>query len=154
MIRRIKAVLEILKAPYFRTSVVTARGYKHGPYLWQEHHHRAKEALRGTKKSKIIFTSILDRWHNDETYTESQLAIGWSDAWVRYLDHIAQIDISHKAPQEQRSRYHNLFYLRSVDEDRQAPPSVTRQGTKKPRLHLSMCKGNCDKIWESHLSQK
>ena len=31
MIRRIKAALEILKAPYFRRSVVTARGYKHWP---------------------------------------------------------------------------------------------------------------------------
>ena len=45
-----------------------------------------------------------------------------------YLDHIAQIDVSHKAPQEQRSRYHNLLYQRSVDEDRQAPPLSTRPG--------------------------
>ena len=29
MIRRIKAAFHILKAPYFRTSVVTSRGYKH-----------------------------------------------------------------------------------------------------------------------------
>ena len=28
------------------------------------------------------------------------------------------------------------------------------QGTKKQRLHQSKCKGNRDKIWESHLSQK
>ena len=50
MIRRVKAPFEILKAPYFRTSVVTARCYKHGPHLWQEHHHKAKDALWGTKK--------------------------------------------------------------------------------------------------------
>ena len=80
MIRRVKAPFEILKAPYFRTSVVTARGYKHGPNLWQEHHHKAKDALRGTKKGEREFTSIWDRWQNDETYRKSQLAINWSDA--------------------------------------------------------------------------
>ena len=43
MIRRIRAAFEILKAPYFRTSVVSARGYEHGPNLRQEHHHKAKD---------------------------------------------------------------------------------------------------------------
>ena len=83
---------------------------------------------------------------------ESHFAIGWSDASVRYLDHIAQIDISHKATQEQRSRYHNLLYLLSVDEGRQAPPLSTRVGYQE--AHQSKCKGNRDKIWESHSSQK
>ena len=101
MIQRIKAALEKLKASYFRTSVVTARGYKHGPDLQQEHHHEAKDALRCMKKGGRTFTSIWDRSQNDETSGESQLAIGWSDAWLRYLDHITQIDISHEAPQEQ-----------------------------------------------------
>ena len=59
-----------------------------------------------------------------------QLAIGWPEASVRYLDHIAQIDTSHYANPEQRSRYHNLLYLRSVDEDRQAPPSAGCQEAK------------------------
>ena len=31
LIRRIKAAFEILKEPYFRTSVGTSRGYKHDP---------------------------------------------------------------------------------------------------------------------------
>ena len=38
------------------------------------------------------------------------------------------IDFPHKAPQEQIDRYHNLLYLRSVDEDKQAPPLSTRPG--------------------------
>ena len=103
MIRRIKAAFEIFKAPYFRTSVVTAGVNKHGPNLRQEHHHKAKDALRCTEKGKREFTSIPDRWQNDETYRKSQLAIIWSDAWVRYLDHVAQIYISHEAPHEQRN---------------------------------------------------
>ena len=61
MIRRVKASFEILKAPYFRTSVVTAKSYKHGPNLWQEQHNKAKDALRGTKKGEREFTSIWDR---------------------------------------------------------------------------------------------
>ena len=130
MIRRIKAAFEILKAPSFRTSVVTAKGdYKRGPNLWQEHHHKAKDAQQFTKKKGgRKFTSIWDRWQNDENYRESQLAIDWSDAWVRYLDHLHKIDISHKAPQEQRSRYNNLLYLRCVHEDRQAPLLSQRPG--------------------------
>ena len=129
--------------------------YKRGPNLWQEHHHKAKDAPRGTKKGGRKFTSIWDRWQNDENYRESQLAIGWSDAWMRDLDHVTQIDIYHKAPQEQRSRYHNLLYVRSVHEDRQAPLLSQRRGyQKQQRAHKSKCKGNRDKIWESHLTQK
>ena len=51
MIRRIKAAFEFLKAPCFRTSAITARDCKYGPNLWQEHHHKAKDAL----KAKEIF---------------------------------------------------------------------------------------------------
>ena len=150
MIRRIKAVFEILRAPHFRASVLNSRGFKNGPDLWQEHHHKANDALHGCSKKKRQYTSIWDRWQNDKTNRESHFAIGWSDASVRHLDHIAQIDISHKATQEQSSRYHNLLYLISVDEDRQAPPFSTRPGYQEAH----QCKGNRDKIWESHLSQK
>ena len=93
--------------------------------LWQEHHHKAKDAPRGCSKNKRQYTSIWDRWQYDETYREFQLAIYWTDAWVRYLDHIAKIDISHTAPHLQRNRYNNLL-LRSVNEDEQAPPLPQR----------------------------
>ena len=127
MMRRIKAAFVILKA-CFRTSAITARVCKYDPDLWQEHHHKAKDALRGASKGKREFTSIWDRWQDDETYRKSQLAHDWSDAWVRYLDHIVQFDISHKAPHEQRGRHKNLFYLRSVDKNKQSTLRPQRPG--------------------------
>ena len=50
MMRRTKAVFEVLKAPCFRASLLTSRGYKHGPNLGQEHHHKANDVLRGATK--------------------------------------------------------------------------------------------------------
>ena len=90
MIRGIKQAFEIPRSPFFRTSMLNSRGFKHGPNLWQEHHHRARDAPHGSSKKKRTSTWIWDRWQNDQTYRESQVAIGWSDAWVTYLDHIAQ----------------------------------------------------------------
>ena len=136
MMRRIKAAFGVLKAPCFRTSSLNARGYKHGRNLWQEHHHKAKEALRGGSKNKRQFASIWDRWQSDETYRESQHVINWSDAWVGYLDHVANIDISHTAPHLLRNRYNNLLYLRSVNEDKQAPPLLQRPGYQDAKKAL------------------
>ena len=72
-------------------------------------------------------------WTKDQIYREWKVAIGWSDAFVRCLDHISAVDISHNATQEQRSRYHQLIYLRASDDDRQGPPLVTRPGYKEAR---------------------
>ena len=113
-----------------------ARRYKHGPNLWQENHHKAKDAPRGCSKNKRQSSSIWDRRQNDETYRESQLAINWSDAWVRYLDHIVKLDISHTAPHLQRNKYNNRLYLRSVDEDKQAPPPQQRPGYQDAKKAL------------------
>ena len=74
MMRRINAAFETLKAPCFRTSAITARRCKYGPNLWREHHHKAKDASRGATKGRREFTSIWNRWQNDETYRKSQLA--------------------------------------------------------------------------------
>ena len=56
----------------------------------------------GVLQKVRTFTSIWDRWQHDEIYRKSQLSHNWSDAWVRFLDHIAQFDTSHNAPQWQR----------------------------------------------------
>ena len=139
MMRRIKAAFEILKAPCFRMSAIIARGCKYGPSLWQKHHHTAQDALLGASKGTREFTSIWDRWQNDETCRKSQLAHDWSDAWVRHSDHNAQIDISHKAPHERWERYKNPLYLRSVDENKQAPLPPQRPGyqdAKKASIDL------------------
>ena len=97
---------------------------------------RQKTHYEVRKEQKKFYVDLWDRWQNDETSMESQLAIGWSDGWVRYLDHTALNDISHKATPEQRGRYHNLIYLRGVDEDRQAPHWSTRPGYQEAKIAL------------------
>ena len=153
MIRCIKAAFEILKAHYFRTSVVTARGYTHSPNLWQEHHHQAKDALRSTKKGERNFTSIWDRWQNNETCRESQLAIDWSNAWVRYLDHIAQIDISQKRRKNNDVDTTIYFIYEVLTKVGRHHFYHKDQGTNKQRTHKSRCKGNRDKIWDIYLKK-
>ena len=122
------------------------KGIQHGSNLSQEHHHKAKDALRGCSNNKRQYTSIWDLWHNDEIYRESQIAINWSDAWVRYLDHTAKIDIHQTAPHLQRNRYNNLLYLWSVDEDHHLYQQD--QDTKTQRKHWLACTRKCDKIAE------
>ena len=61
-------------------------------------------------------------------YRKSQKAIGWHDEFVRYLDRIVQIDISHDAPAEQRGRCINLVTLRGIEENMQGMPLIQRPG--------------------------
>ena len=61
-------------------------------------------------------------------YRQSQFAHNLSDAWVRYLDHLVKFIIYHNSTQQQRERHKNLLYLRSVDENRLAPPLPQRPG--------------------------
>ena len=61
--------------------------------------------------------------------------LGW-DTWTILQK---KIDISHTAPHLQRNRYNKLFYLRSVDEDKRAPPLQQRpgyQGAKKALVDM------------------
>ena len=59
----------------------------------------------------------------------------WSDAWVRYLDHDVQFSIFHGAPQ-QRERNMHILYLRSVDDNKQAPPLSQRPGYREAKEQL------------------
>ena len=118
---------------------VLGRRYKHGPKLWQEHHHKAKDALRGFSKNKKQKTSIWDRWQNGETHRESQLAINWSDAWVRYLDNIAKINFTCGVSTKTSQRH----LYKKKDQD-----------TKTQRKHWLTCTSKYDKIAESRWSQK
>ena len=104
VMNRIKEASEILEAPYYRTSMIVTRGGKCGPNPWPQHHHKTRDALRSATKGERTFTSIWDRWQNDEIYRQSQLAHNWSDAWVRYVDHIVHFNIYHNAPQSQREK--------------------------------------------------
>ena len=83
------------------------------------------------QKGERTFASIWARWQHDETYRTPQLAHNWSDARVRYLDHIAQFDISHIAPQSQRKRYVNLIRF-FEDFDFEQTGGTIMKGTRVP----------------------
>ena len=134
---RIKEASEILEAPYYRTSMIVTRGGKCGPNPWPQHHHKARDALRSATKGERTLTSIWDRWQNDEIYRKSQLAHNWSDAWVRYVDHIVHFNSCHNAPESQREKHVNLLHLRSLDENKQAGPLWQRPVYREAKKELS-----------------
>ena len=125
---RIKEAFEALKAPYYRTSPIITRGSKCGPHPWQQHHHKVRNAFRSASKCDKNFSSIWDRWQQDEIYKKSQLSRNLTDARVRHLDFIVHVDISHNAPSWQRERHVNLIHLRSLDSNKQAGPLWERPG--------------------------
>ena len=88
-------------------------------------HQKAMDAKRGVLK-RGKYTSLLDRWQNDEVYRESQLVHGWTEEWVKYFDCISKIDISHDAPYRQPLRCESTVYMRSVDSNIQAGPLCQR----------------------------
>ena len=122
-----------IKAPFFRTSKPSSRGCKHGPNLWQEHHKKAVDALRGAKKKHRHYASIWDRWQNDEVYRQSQLAHDWSqmrlwDTWI-----ILRTLISHKKRRKSKDRNENLLFLRSAIDEKQGLPLTQRPGYKEAK---------------------
>ena len=83
------------------------------------------DAKRGALK-RGKYNSLMDRWQNDEVYRESQLVHGWTDEWVKYLNYISKIAISHDAPHRQRQRYESTVCMRSVHSNKQAGPLCQR----------------------------
>ena len=66
----------------------------------------------------------MEKWRDLQGVSTRRMVgqmLGW-DTWTTMHKLISLI----KAPQEQRSRYHNLLYLRIVNEDRQVPLLATR----------------------------
>ena len=108
-----------VKNPYYRASIVISRGKESGNDPRQEDLLKAMHLKRGALK-RGKYTAIMDRWQNDEVYRESQLVHGWTDEWVKYLDYISEIDISHNALCRQRLRYENTVCMRGVDSNKQA----------------------------------
>ena len=72
-------------------------------------HAKAMDARRGATKNSRKFTTVLDRWQNDEIYRASQLVHGWTEEYVKYLDYISKIDIIYDAPYNQRNRSANAL---------------------------------------------
>ena len=81
------------------------------------------------------------------TKKETQMTHGWTDAWARYLEHIAKIDISHIATAEQSGRYQYLLYLRAFGEDSNGPPSASRLGYQELKnVQKKVCKSSGEKM--------
>ena len=68
-------------------------------------------------------------WTDGRTtkYTEpSYLVHGWTEEWVKYLDYISKIDLSHR----QRLRYERTLHMRCADSNKQAGPQCQRPDCK------------------------
>ena len=98
---RIRAAFAALKTPYYRTAVTLSNGKKCGHNLWQLYHFKALDAKRGATKIRQ-YTSLVGRWQHNENFRASQLAQGSIETWVKYLDFISEIDITHNALYRQR----------------------------------------------------
>ena len=118
---RIRAAFAALKTPYYRMDVTLSRGKKCGHNLWRMDHLKAMEQRKSRE-----YISKMDRWQHDEIFRASQLAHGWTETWVKYLDHISEIGISHNALFRQRQRYESTLYMRGVDSNKQAGPLCQR----------------------------
>ena len=97
-------------------------------------------ARRGATK-RHEDTSALDRWQKDEIYRACHLVHGWTEEWVKYLDYISKIDISHEAPYRQRRRYESTVLVRRVDSNKQAGPLCQRPDYKSSANALVSLQG-------------
>ena len=123
---RTRATFAALKTPCCRAAVTLSRGKKHGHNQWQMDHAKAVDVKRGVRR-RGRHTSVLSRWQNDETYRASQLAIGWTETYVKYLDYISTVDIKYEACCRQRHRYESTLFMRSLDPHPQAGPLWKRE---------------------------
>ena len=62
---RIRTAFGALKTPYYRASAIISRGKKSGHNPWQQDHQKAMDATRGVLK-RGRYTSVVDRWQNDQ----------------------------------------------------------------------------------------
>ena len=138
VIQRIRKALDILKTPFFRAShpnsTVTSTDLNCGNSIITKQMMRC-ELLQGRRTEPLRIFGIDGK--NDLDYSKSQEAIGWNDAFARYLEYIVQIDISHEAPAEQRGRFHNLIHLRGFEESLQGMPLIKWPGYHETKLAIT-----------------
>ena len=77
---------------------------------------------------KVIYTSIRDRFQNDEVFHAIQLQHNWTEEWCEYLDNIRTIDITHNASREQLERYAASYHFRYH-------PTQIEKGPRRPDYH-------------------
>ena len=63
-------------------------------------------------KRKENVCRFLTASNGTKPFMKVNLVHGWTEPWCRYLDYIANIDISHHASPGQRARYAGLYHLR------------------------------------------
>ena len=137
MIQRVRKAFDILTTPFSCIYLIRIREVTSmDPTLWQKPPHKAR-AASCHKKGRQNLCKYAGSMGKRCRILSIQEAIGWTDAFVRYLDHIVQIDISHEAPAEERCRYNNLVYLRGIGEDLQGPPLIKRPGYQEAKCALA-----------------
>ena len=139
VMNRIGEAFEILKAPYYRTSPTSTRRSKCGPNLRQLDQHKARDALRkATKGDRAFYFSLgqMAKWWDLQEISACSELVGR----LRYVDHIVHFSIYYNATKPQRERHINLLHLRSVDENKQAPPLWQRPGIGKRKRNCQIYK--------------
>ena len=124
------------------------RGARHGAQPWQKHHFLAKELMRKIGK-RGIYSSIHDRFQNDEVFHASQLQHNWTKEWCEYLDYIRTIDISHKASPEQLERYATLYHFRYNPKQMERGPIKSRPDYNQTTRAIASMNKEAGQIQES-----
>ena len=101
-INKIRARFQALIVPYYLTQVKRSRGKKHGEAHWQQDHHTAMDAKGGAWKKQQTYLGI-EQVEKDAQYRKSQLDLGWTETYCRYLDFLTKIDVSHNALSPKKS---------------------------------------------------
>ena len=111
-ISRIRKRFQDVLGCYYYVFAERNRGKKQGNEQYQVDHAKAKDTLRNVRKDRK-YESILKRFSKGQSVQrESQIPHGWDEAYWRYVDFVASIDISHKASHGQRERYENSLRMK------------------------------------------
>ena len=102
-----------------------ARGAEHGVQPWQKHHFLAKEFMRKINK-KGTYSSILDRFQNDEVFHASQLQHNWTKEWCEYLDYIRTIFCTKQLQNNWNDTPHFLYHFRYHPQQMETRPMKSR----------------------------
>ena len=114
--------------PFFFHKKGTSREAKHGTSQEQVDHFKANESRHAMMRG---YSSVLERFQNDDVYRNSQIAIGWTEEKWTYLDSLLLEDKSHTSTRRERIRYENNWALGM---NGQGPtPGPTKQRTDYPQ---------------------
>ena len=102
----------ISKSCQFRSTLFQkeySRCAKRGPSQEQSDHYKARDSTRNAKKKE--YSSITARWHGDELYRNSQIAIGWTEERCQCLDSLMSNDFSYTAMRKERGKIESNLTL-------------------------------------------